>query len=61
MHFKAAGNIVTPALMNKAIENQIAQAPSQYLWRYDRYKQRRHAQEKFEKQLEASENTQASE
>ena len=61
VHFKAAGNIVTPALMNKAIENQIAQAPSQYLWRYDRYKQRRHAQEKFEKQLEASENTQASE
>ena len=36
-------SIATPALLNKAIEQQIAQKPSQYLWRYNRYKQRRHA------------------
>jgi Kdo2-lipid IVA lauroyltransferase/acyltransferase len=40
------GAIATPALLNKAIEAQIAQNPSQYLWRYNRYKQRRHAMDK---------------
>jgi len=40
------GAINTPALLNKAIETQIAQKPSQYLWRYNRHKQRRHALEK---------------
>ena len=30
--------IATPALMNKAIENQISQCPSQYYWSYHRYK-----------------------
>ena len=39
----AAGAIATPALLNKAIETQIAQKPDQYLWRYNRYKARRHA------------------
>jgi Kdo2-lipid IVA lauroyltransferase/acyltransferase len=40
------GAIATTALLNKEIEIQIAQNPSQYLWRYNRYKQRRHAMEK---------------
>lgn len=39
-------SIASPALLNKAIEQQIAQKPSQYLWSYDRYKQRRHALKK---------------
>jgi Kdo2-lipid IVA lauroyltransferase/acyltransferase len=42
----ADGAIATPAMLNKAIEAQIAQKPSQYLWRYNRYKQRRHSMEK---------------
>lgn len=40
------GVIATPALLNNAIEQQIAQNPLQYLWRYPRYKQRRHAMKK---------------
>ena len=36
-------SIATPALLNKAIEQQIAQQPSQYLWSYNRYKVRTHA------------------
>jgi Kdo2-lipid IVA lauroyltransferase/acyltransferase len=35
-----AGGIATPALMNAVIERTIAQKPEQYLWSYDRYKQR---------------------
>lgn len=34
----ADGAIATPALLNKAIEDQIAKGPSQYLWSYPRYK-----------------------
>lgn len=30
--------IATPSLLNEAIERQIQQCPSQYNWRYDRYK-----------------------
>ncbi len=37
------GAIATPALLNQAIEQQIAQNPTQYLWNYPRYKVRRHA------------------
>jgi len=37
------GAIATPALLNKAIEQQIQQNPAQYLWNYPRYKVRRHA------------------
>ncbi|MDI1308263.1 MAG: lysophospholipid acyltransferase family protein [Methylotenera sp.] len=37
------GAIATPALLNKAIEKQIEQQPTQYLWNYPRYKLRRHA------------------
>ena len=36
----AAGGIATPALMNAEIERTIQQCPAQYLWSYDRYKQR---------------------
>ncbi len=35
-----AGGIATPALLNAQIERAIAQKPEQYLWSYDRYKQR---------------------
>jgi len=38
----ADGAIATPALLNQAIEQQIAQKPTQYLWNYPRHKQRRH-------------------
>ena len=34
------GGIATPALLNAEIERAIAQKPAQYLWSYDRYKQR---------------------
>jgi Kdo2-lipid IVA lauroyltransferase/acyltransferase len=34
------GGINTPALLNKEIEQAIAQCPSQYMWGYDRYKVR---------------------
>lgn len=37
------GAIATPTLLNQAIELQITQKPTQYLWRYPRYKVRRHA------------------
>ena len=46
IHLKKIESIATPALLNKAIEAQIAQKPSQYLWRYNRFKQRRHAMNK---------------
>ncbi len=34
------GAIATPALLNNAIETQIAEQPTQYLWSYPRYKVR---------------------
>ncbi len=43
IHITKVELIATTQLLNAAIEQQIAQKPSQYLWRYDRYKQRRHA------------------
>ena len=43
IHLQKIDSIATPALLNKAIETQITRKPSQYLWRYNRYKQRRHA------------------
>ena len=48
IHLQKVESIATPALLNKAIEAQIIQKPSQYLWRYNRFKQRRHAMEKLE-------------
>lgn len=43
IHLTKVDSIATPALLNKAIEKQIAQKPEQYLWQYNRYKMRRHA------------------
>jgi len=43
IHLTAVESIATPALMNQAIEQQIAQKPEQYLWSYNRYKRREHA------------------
>ncbi len=43
IHLTRVNSIATPRLLNQAIEEQIAQKPEQYLWRYNRYKQRRHA------------------
>jgi KDO2-lipid IV(A) lauroyltransferase len=43
IHLQKIDSIATPTLLNKAIETQIMQKPTQYLWRYNRYKQRRHA------------------
>lgn len=43
VHFNTVDSIATPTLLNQAIEAQIRQKPEQYLWRYNRYKQRRHA------------------
>lgn len=43
IHLTKLDSIATPALLNQAIERQIAQKPEQYLWHYNRYKVRRHA------------------
>lgn len=43
LHLSKIDSIATPALLNKAIEQQIAEQPSQYLWSYNRYKVRSHA------------------
>ena len=43
IHLTHIESIATTSLLNKAIEAQVAKIPSQYLWRYDRYKQRRYA------------------
>ena len=48
IHLQKIESIATPGLLNKAIEAQIAQKPTQYLWRYNRFKQRRHAVEKLD-------------
>ncbi len=52
IHLSKIDSIATPALLNKAIEAQIAQKPSQYLWSYNRYKVRNHA---LKKQAQISE------
>lgn len=43
IHLSKVDSIATTTLLNQAIERQIAQCPSQYLWQYDRYKVRRHS------------------
>lgn len=48
IHISQVESIANTALLNKAIEQQIALKPTQYLWRYDRYKQRRHAMKKLD-------------
>ena len=49
VHLTRIESIATASLLNKAIETQVAKNPSQYLWRYDRYKQRRYALAKLAK------------
>lgn len=46
IHLTKVESIATPDLLNQAIEQQIKQKPEQYLWRYNRYKTRRHAMQK---------------
>lgn len=46
IHLTKIDSIAAPALLNKAIEQQVAQKPSQYLWSYNRYKVRSHALKK---------------
>jgi KDO2-lipid IV(A) lauroyltransferase len=46
IHLTKIESIATPDLLNQAIEQQIKQKPEQYLWRYNRYKIRRHAMQK---------------
>jgi len=46
IHLSIVDSIASPTLLNQAIERQIAQCPSQYLWQYDRYKVRRHSLQK---------------
>lgn len=46
IHLTKVESIATPDLLNQAIEQQIKQKPEQYLWRYNRYKTRRHAMRK---------------
>lgn len=48
IHLKRVDDISTPTLLNQAIERQIAQCPEQYLWQYNRFKQRRYAMHKLE-------------
>lgn len=43
IHLTKVDSIASPTLLNQAIEQQIKQHPVQYLWRYNRYKMRRHA------------------
>ena len=38
IHLQTIDSIDSPALLNKAIERQIAQNPMQYLWQYNRHK-----------------------
>ncbi|WP_292784342.1 lysophospholipid acyltransferase family protein [Methylophilus sp. UBA6697] len=49
IHLTQVEDISTPALLNQAIERQVAQCPEQYLWQYNRFKQRRYAMHKLEK------------
>lgn len=49
IHLTHIDSISSAELLNKAIEAQVAKLPGQYLWRYDRYKQRRYAMAKLDK------------
>lgn len=48
IHLTKLDSIATASLLNQAIEQQIRQKPEQYLWRYNRYKTRRHAMQKID-------------
>ncbi len=47
LHLTSVNSIATPTLLNKAIETQIAQKPSQYYWNYNRYKVSRKSRAKL--------------
>jgi len=49
IHLTQVEDISTPTLLNQAIERQVAQCPEQYLWQYNRFKQRRYALHKLKK------------
>jgi Kdo2-lipid IVA lauroyltransferase/acyltransferase len=55
IHLTRVDDIHTPDLLNQAIERQIVQCPAQYLWQYNRFKQRRYAMHKLEKNSSATE------
>lgn len=48
IHLSKVDDIHTPTLLNQAIERQVTQCPVQYLWQYNRYKQRRYAMHKLQ-------------
>lgn len=48
IHLTRIADISTPALLNQAIERQVAACPTQYLWQYNRFKRRRYAMHKLE-------------
>lgn len=47
------GAIATPALLNQAIEQQIAKMPAQYLWHYPRYRVRKRALKRAQRRQKA--------
>lgn len=47
IHLTRVNDIQTPALLNQAIAHQVSKCPSQYLWQYNRFKQRRYALHKL--------------
>ena len=57
IHISQVPSITTTALLNQAIEQQIALKPAQYLWRYDRHKQRRHAMKKLDNPINANQSS----
>ncbi len=50
LHLRKIDSIASPTMLNKAIEQQIAQRPGQYLWSYNRYKVRSHSLKKTKQQ-----------
>lgn len=47
LHLSRVDDISTAQQLNTAIAQQITQCPTQYLWQYNRYKQRRYALHKL--------------
>lgn len=56
IHLKRIPSIATPTLLNAAVATQIAQCPSQYLWQYNRFKQRRYAMHKLQANISPEQN-----
>lgn len=47
LHLRRVDDISTAQQLNTAIAQQVTQCPTQYLWQYNRYKQRRYALHKL--------------